>query len=298
MNKSIQIVWDLVEEICSDLKFVSIRNDIYIVSIASKIKDWIKNKKKSSWPTPDCVASTSDLFLYEIIANSINYCYWFGSSDIRPNGSQTTKMYSLLEDCFIELNDARKKNTFSATHEVELLIDSFKSKISAERFPMISPRMNHLNEIKKDKSLGYLGKEPPDRDGSLWINYLIDRYPGYANDLFLKRAILFILQINRKLGLYSDFVKDLPIPADYQVPKMLKYFGCIGYTMDLEMRIAEGELIPEGSREEIEIRAASIKTCRLIAEEANCTCNDVDSFLWLNRKECPDNFHLTITTNY
>ena len=57
-------------------------------------------------------------------------------------------------------------------------------------------------------------------------------------------------------------------------------------------------IIPAGSQMEAEIRAACEITCELLALSAGVSMCDVDTYLWLNRKQCMDAFHLTITTDY
>ena len=123
-------------------------------------------------------------------------------------------------------------------------------------------------------------------------------FPGYGKDLFLKRAFLFIIQMYRRLGLFKDEIHKIPVPADYQIPKMLRMLGCIKYNYPLDLMVADGRLISEGSLLECEIRAATIVVCKKIADLAGCSCADVDTYLFANRKTCRDPFHLTVTTNY
>jgi hypothetical protein len=104
--------------------------------------------------------------------------------------------------------------------------------------------------------------------------------------------------LNRRLGLYKSFIDQVPVPADYQVPKMLEWMGVLQYSDDLHDTIWEGRLIPSGSRQECEIRASTIMACRMLAKEIGCMQSDVDTALWYNRKACTNPFHLTITTDY
>ena len=90
----------------------------------------------------------------------------------------------------------------------------------------------------------------------------------------------------------------MPVPADYQIPKMLEGMGCINYNYILSEKIQNGELIPAGSIEECEIRAATMLAGKRLAELSGKTMCDIDTYLWLKRKEVDKPFHLTITTNY
>jgi hypothetical protein len=79
---------------------------------------------------------------------------------------------------------------------------------------------------------------------------------------------------------------------------MLRWCGCIGYDPLLNFHVKVGNPIPEGSQMECEIRAATIVACKMIADYAGCTCEQVDTYLWSKKDECKDPFHLTITSNY
>jgi len=138
----------------------------------------------------------------------------------------------------------------------------------------------------------------PEEDKYRYLMSLVTTFPGFASDLFLKRASLFFMQMYRKLGWYEKMMSYLPVPADYQVPKMLKHFGCIKYKEPLNTIVEVGELIPKGSIMECEIRAATIIVCELLRQQTKWNMSEIDSWLWLRRKECNDPFHLTITTDY
>ena len=127
---------------------------------------------------------------------------------------------------------------------------------------------------------------------------MVKTFPGYASDIFLKRASLFFLQMYRQYGWFESAMHELPVPADYQVPKMLKGFNCIGYDFYLDQLIDNEVLIPKGSREECSIRAATVIACKKIQEKTGWNIADVDGWFWLRRKEIDAPFHLTVTTDY
>ena len=97
---------------------------------------------------------------------------------------------------------------------------------------------------------------------------------------------------------FKEDISILPVPADYQVPKMLKWLGCINYSSELVFNIERSLILPSGSIEEVEIRSATVQACSFLAEYSGCTVCDIDTYLWNNRKKCTDPFHLTITTDY
>ena len=140
--------------------------------------------------------------------------------------------------------------------------------------------------------------EEDGKDAKFIVSLIVEGLPGFASDIFLKRASLFCMQLNRKFGWYKDTINELPVPADYQVPKMLEFYGGIIYSEKLSRLIMNEELIPKGSLMECEIRAATIIACKTISDWIGWTSQEIDSWLWLRIKEFDRPFHLTITTDY
>jgi len=131
-----------------------------------------------------------------------------------------------------------------------------------------------------------------------WLEYLIISFPGYSKDLFLKRAFLFIMEMYRRCGIFGKEIGEVLVPADYHIPKMLRWLGCIEYSSELDSAIDNGHSVLSGSIAECEIRATTIVTCRKIADLARCTCEEVDTYLFSRRHQCRDAFHLCVTSNY
>jgi len=316
MSTILESVRDLVGQFISDSKFVFIDNE-KIGEVAKDIKNWKDKIVDPLWGFPKCIKDNDPykiekLVLYELIANSINYCYWYGRSDIRPNGASATKMYELLDASFREvLKDEIEALSHPGVYLdlqsiKNLIAKDFAKRLVIERFPMLGQRAAHLKEIKNlnfDKTFLPLIERYKNGKGcgevEEWIEILVQNIPGFAADPFLKRAILFVMQLYRGTGFFGEEqIKKLPVPADYQIPKMLRYLGCIQYETSLLRSVMKGDLIPEGSQMECEIRAATIVVCSMIAEEAKCTCEVVDTYLWSKRNECKEPFHLTVTANY
>jgi len=316
MSTVLESVQDLAGQFISDSKFAFI-DDEKIGEVAKDIKNWKDKTVDPLWGFPKCIKDKDPykiekLILYELIANSVNYCYWYGRSDVRPNGASAMKMYELLDASFEEvLKDEKETLSYHGVYldlqaTKNLIARDFVKRLILERFPMLDRRIAHLKEVENldfDKTFLPLIERYKNGKGcgevEEWIEILVQNIPGFAADPFLKRAILFVMQLYRGTGFFGvEQIKGLPVPADYQIPKMLRYLGCIVYIDPLNLYVKKEVLILEGSQMECEIRAATIVACSMIAEEANCTCEQVDSYLWSKRNECKDPFHLCITSNY
>ena len=233
--------------------------------------------------------------LVELVADSINYCYWYGRSDVRPGNAQSSYMYELLSNAFFDYETA-DTNSFSTC------IERFISLLSVHRFPLIEERVKHLRELipeAEEYTLTVLDNDKNNEEVFHFLfNELVTNFPGYSSDMFLKRASLFFIQLYRRYGWYSDILKKLHIPADYQVPKLLNYFGCFYYSDALNQKILNNIHIPKWSEEECEIRSATILTAKMLCELTGWNVADVDSWFFMRRKEVTTPFHLTITTDY
>ena len=240
---------------------------------------------------------TSDQFkscLLELIGDSINYCYWYGSASIRPGDSSSGKMFELVERCFESYSKS------GGVYSLDRCLDDLIKILSLERFPMLEDRIRHLNELRlnSQKYVATILKHKEANDVDFFINSMVQIFPGYASDIFLKRACLFFAQLNRKFGWFEEDMYKLPVPADYQVPKILEQYRILMYEDELQEAIDNEVLISKGSIVECEIRASTIIACKRIGEKTGWTMPQVDGYFWLKRKEATNPFHLTVTTDY
>jgi len=306
MNSPIDIVWSLVGEFTKNPKYVRIGEGC----IDSLANSW-KEKPLSddlffgppSIPLPqDVIGKIERIIWYELIASSVNYQYWYGKSDVRPNGSGATKMYELLTDAFDSCGSTQ-------TTSIANVISVFSARMAKERFPALTDRTRHLVELlEKGRGNNYpafdfvnslaLAVEEGSVDIDRFLNMMITSFPGFAEDQFLKRAFLFFHLLHRRMGWFKEEIKKVPIPADYQIPKMLRWLGCIEYENELENLLYDNKFIPAGSLMECEIRASSILACKMLSDKSGYDMGTIDQYLWSRRKECTDSFHLTITTDY
>jgi hypothetical protein len=246
------------------------------------------------------------LVLLELLASAINYCYWLGRHDVRPGGG-SVEMYNAVEGAVrAAVSDA------IVEEELEDLAEVLIAGLAEGGFPLVEERVRHVREVTDVASslvglihAAAVGEAITSMEGSrpLTLNdvlgLLVSHLPGFAADPFLKRAFLFVIQLNRREPTwFADEIGTVPVPADYQLPKMLRHFGVLRYNIGLGLAIDEGRLIERGSRQECEIRAATILACDRLAKASGRTPAQVDAYLWSRRKEVDRPFHLTRTTDY
>ena len=112
---------------------------------------------------------------------------------------------------------------------------------------------------------------------------------------FYKRAQLTAADLSLAFGGvgYGQFadIDRLTIFADNLVPHVLRVDGILQYDDALAHRIDQGELLPAGSAEEVEIRACALHAVELLvqslrAADQDVTAHGLDYLLW-NRGQQP-----------
>jgi len=279
-------VYELAENFMKTATYVSINYE-RLYEVADEMKE-IKPPKFPSIKEKDLHKAV----LLELIGGAINYCYWYGRDDVRPGGASSTLMYENLQNAFFDYDPSYSQSIIDC-------MKTFAQNLTFARFPLLEERINHLHQLMFTSETYVRSICDSDKvDLQPHLNNLISRYPGYASDIFLKRASLFFLQLHRKFGWFAEAMKTLHIPADYQVPKIMNHEGIIDYDVELAYEIASRRPIPKWSQKECEIRSATILVARNLCVTTDWNVAEVDGFFWLRRKEAVSPFHLTITTDY
>jgi len=287
----IDSVFNISNEFMKNPKFVNLDYE-KIEMLANTMKenkkiDFLTERKETKVVSEDEYNYEDEVKL-ELLASSINYCYWYGKPEVKLVGSCSTLMYALL------VNEYNYNNRTIDSK----LITNFVKTLVEYRFTLLEDRIVHLEEAYLFSQT--FAKHLLMMKNNLYdmLNELVTGIPGMAADLFLKRAISFFMQLNRKFKWFANEIEKLPIPAGCFTPQLLRNYGCITYQPYLDAQIQAYSLIPKGSLMECEIRAASIKTCNKLSELTGWTSNDIDTWLFTKRNECSDLFHLTTTTDY
>ena len=278
-------VFDISEQFMEDPQWVQLQDDKI-----KKLSEKMSSINRITFPLPD-IKNIYKAVLLELVAASINYCYWYAKSSIRPGNACSTLMFNLVQEAFLDYKD-RDNSDFN------ICISRLNRILSLNRFPLIEKRIGHLNELRNNGEIFVSTITKKLSNMNTYFNELIQLFPGFASDTFLKRASLFFIQLFRRFGWFEKELHTLHVPADYQIPKMLRHFGCIEYHPDLQKMIHKNQLIPNHSLMECEIRAATILVMRELCNLTKWNIAEVDGWLFLQRGISKENFHLTVTTDY
>jgi len=236
--------------------------------------------------------------LIYLIFNSINFCYWYGSNSIYPDQVDNKSGNSGSSFLLYLVESSVKEGSFDD------IFETLVEKLIKYKIPYLKDRILNLKEILIDgkentQSFKYMIEFNNNNNAQYILNKLINNYPiSFADDMFLKRAQLLIKMLYENFGFFQDNINTITVPADYQIPKVLEYYRLIEYDEKLKNIIKNKELIPKGSSLECQIRAATILTCDYLAEVNNINTCMVDTFLFNEKNNIYNPFHLTITTDY
>lgn len=255
---------------------------------------------------PTRTLTESETVLYDLMSGAVNYCFWYGLPYIRPNGASALRMYELLDEAFeAYLSGSQPELPGQANLSSKgRLLRHFISLMAENQFPLMAERTRHILELESSIDvlpeiiLGVIQGRKGSPSFPELFRTLLRLAPGFAEDPFFKRALLFFMQLNRQMGWLQEEVEQLPIPADYQVPRVLRDQGVLRYNEALAAKVDRFDLLLSGSAEECEIRAASIVACDLLAAQSGSNPGDVDYYCWTIRNSCHVQFHLTSTSFY
>ncbi|KAL0479648.1 hypothetical protein AKO1_010958 [Acrasis kona] len=258
---------------------------------------------------------------YILVLSSLNFCFWPGVK--RPDGPEGEEyeyhhLAGALRDVLLEDKEAFSAASLSNCDE-KTLLKWFKCEI-----PQAAERARLVREVGVGLQTHFNGKASKlitsaGNSVSKLVALVTAFFPGFRDhtiydgaQVFLyKRAQIFCADIwgcfkHEGLGKFDDMHK-LTMFADYRVPQILRHYEVLKYSESLSDSIDNYKVIPPGSAEEVEIRAATIQCVermRIVLQNSHrirCKSVELDWLLWQRgeeqRKEVAPH-HRTLTIFY
>lgn len=240
-----------------------------------------------------------------LVEDAINFCYWpnLGEKKWRieyPSGNFTNGGWLTMTACFTRALEEGKplwEANYLKNLTIRELAEFFRS-CNRTKIPLLEERAKCLNEVGRVLLEKYNGEfknliKKAGGGAIKLINIIIQDFPSFRDIAklngqkipFLKRAQILAYDLNwmfdsKALGKLSH-LDELTAFADYKIPQMLRRLGVIKYSKDLAEKIDNFVLLKAGSREEIEIRAATIWGVELLRQQIpGSTAGQIDSALW------------------
>lgn len=234
------------------------------------------------------------IHVYNAINASLQYCFFLGNSTVRFDNIDSFWVMHMLDDIF---KDAK----ITSVKDIKKLREKILTALINSNITLLDTRVATVNELFDKLNFEKYGKSYLDIKNSI---QMLKKLVCFKKDIYFKKGLFAIMISNRmmpKLRNNKKYKKELyvlPVPADYQIPKMLRHFGLIKMSKKLSLLIDSNEPILENSDKELNIRAATIKACAMIAKNNNISVDDVDAYFFMHRKESDFKHHLCVTTNY
>lgn len=170
-----------------------------------------------------------------------------------------------------------------ASMTTEKMTSLFDSCLDPLKYPLpnIRKRAQLWNEVGESLLANFHGSasallDASKKDASKLVELVAMSFPGFRDEVFipasssssseqnprrivfLKRAQIFVGDINAALGLDLKGMERLTTFADYRVPQILRHWGVLEYSPCLASRVDEKIELERGSCDEISIRASTV----------------------------------------
>ncbi len=308
-------------EVAGDLRHLSISADA-IESLASDLAS--ESLPHPAWDHPAfpvTAGPTLDVVVW--LGNALNFCYWVPEGEsmwsISIAGQREVDAFAL----FGALNAAFEQGHDLGDAHV-LRSDAISAMFASGRgyLPLVEDRIRILRDIGDILEHQFDGRlenavEAAGKDAPGMASFLAATFPSF-NDVrrmngieipLYKRAQLAagMLHAARKArgaeGLCK--IEQLTVYADYMLPVALRSLGIMQFSKELEDRVNARRLLDADSREETEIRVATVAACDQLLEVTREKGGEIDAlkldfWLWRRGFDCESDLphHRTLTTDY
>jgi hypothetical protein len=275
----------------------------YAASLITHVTD-----KQTLDPSFHYAGHGEDSVAFIITLDAINFgSGYFPHLRKRPGMSGYFTIASSLTDLFTKRGplSARELSEITASDCAKIFAQDMDDPAVAELMSLFSRALTDLGSYLRARFHGRFSELIAAADHSavrlvdilrvMPLFFDEEQYRG-MNVPFYKRAQITASDLNlafdgKEPGEFYD-LDELTIFADNMVPHVLRVDGILSYNKDLVARIGEGELIPAGSEEEVEMRACAVHVVELIVEAITAigdqvTAQQLDNALW-NRGQNPE----------
>lgn len=292
-SKNVKINYDKIDNMINQIKNSSV--DYWLDSNPYNLMDM------------DISEIINFLFIYHAVGD---YCFWGNpkwevKTEIGTMDGSYAIMYLIL-------------NRFKSNNDFEMSFDEFKDLLKGNvTIPLLEDRYQNLvkmNEFLKSKNKTFyeLIKELNiDSDLFEFIVNNLDYFKDVSNYdgkeiLFYKRAQLLtsdILHVREKKGNAKVDYSHLIGCADYKIPQVMRCYRMLEFSDSLCEKVDSKIELKEGSLEEVEIRANTLKVIDYIYEKLNKEYSrmDINDFIWLlgqDKSKMIKPYHRTLTKHY
>ncbi|XP_046662302.1 queuosine salvage protein isoform X1 [Homalodisca vitripennis] len=312
--------------------------DEKITNLSEKLFDELQkgNISPAGFSEHPCHPVANDAaFNWIFFVDTINFCFWSADGahwEVNWMGNSYTGYFALcaavnraMEEG-VNVTDPRVYSQWQlADLEYVLRGDN------GVQLLLLPERLDCLRQVGKRLLEKYQGNfancvKENQHSAQKLLKLIVSEFPCYCDEAdyngervsFYKRAQILIGDVwscfeGKGLGAFED-IDTITMFADYRVPQVLVHFGVLQYSKELYKKLEMGELLPNGSPDEVEIRGCSIEAVERLRNRVqqlthgsgkSLSCNSIliDHFLWTYRRQCREEldavpFHKTICIFY
>ncbi len=270
-------------------------------------------------------ATAEERIAFCFVDSALNFCYWGEPKwTIQFRGEAFDGSAALIR-CLkraIDNDYPLLKSSYLATMPEADLAEIFKGSVP---IPLFAERLEILHDLGRITEERFGGSFTNIVHEGKWdaielTSLIIEAFPTIFDDSadyhghrvgLYKRAQLVPIQLHdlHGLGLLKHQVTNfgqLTTLADYKIPQLLRKFRILEYTPELAKKVDTLVELPEGSEEEVEIRAATIWAIELVTRQLKQKWPEVYAtrvgiLFWLKGQvKSPDDkpYHRTLTIWY
>lgn len=296
--------------VCDNSKSVKInysKVDSMIAKINSSEPDYWLDSNPYGILNMDVKDIINFLFIYHAIGD---YCFWGEPKwEIQTDIGTMDGSYAIM---YLILNKYKERSNFEMSYEefevllrgnvaIPLLEDRYRNLVKMNEFLCNSGKTFYelIKELNTDEELFE------------FIVCNLDYYEDVSNYngkkiYFYKRAQLLtsdILHVREKEEKIEVDYSHLVGCADYKIPQVMRCYGMLELCDSLSQKVDSKVELEEGSSEEIEIRANTLKVIDYIYEKLDKKYfrMDINDFIWLlgqNKSQMTKLYHRTLTKHY
>ncbi len=312
----------MLEKITATTNFV-IENANYVSIDEEKLQEFankIKDTKTIHWlasnPFGLLNLSKEELSLFLLIYGSIDFCFWGNPKwTIQTEIGNLDGAFALL---YALLKEAKENKQFlTPMYLKNLTEEQFETILKGNtKIPLFKERYYIITSIGKilvEKNITSFYQEINEKttDTELF-DYVIQTFPFLEDTrtyngetiYFYKLAQLMTSDILHLRAMKENIKVDISHLvgcADYKLPQVLHQFGVISYKSELEQQLLNKQELEENSKEETEIRAATIVAIHRLSKITGIDAIEINDMIWLQGQDkslpwIP--YHLTKTPSY
>jgi len=235
------------------------------------------------------------IHVYNAINASLQYCFFIGNAQMRFDAIDSFWIMSMLDGIF-------KKYEVTSVEDIYKTKESIINILISSNITLLQSRVQTIEEVFEKLDFKMYGNTYADIDASISN---LKKLICFKQDIFFKKGLFAVMITGRMLPelqvfypTYKAVLYQLPVPADYQIPKMLRHYGLIEFSNELASFVDNSIPLQENSELELNIRAATVLACEILAQSNVCSVDVVDAYLFMKRKECNALHHLCVTESY